>query len=338
MSLFHNNGYISNLINSRQFGVVNSQAQSKPTAQPVKGRFLTTQTAVLSASQTAQPTFQIPNFNGLPLSALRFNVSTSITTGATATEVLPIEDVIQQLQLTDNTGNILMQLDGRKNDISLTARLFSNNGQYTPSTSLTGVASGTASLTTTYTGLWNIEYPFSIPASAFPLNLNVIFSGLNDLVISGQASLASGSATLSIYADYISHSFTYAKIRSIDIPVNGSGELTLNTYYDQLQTYLLQSYQYGVDSVLGSNGITFSTDGSLQQLNVPLQSYINEENLNYPNSVSSGVGHIKGFVNLFSPVFSQTASTQLQMNFDTPPSLINPNYTNKVRSYWIEVL
>lgn len=338
MALFNNpSGLLSGLLGSAQKGVASAVPQAKPTAQPVKGRFLTTQTATLGASQSAQPTFQIPNFNGLPMSSLKFSVSTSVTDTTTTATVLPVESVIAQLQLTDNVGNILMQLDGRKNDVSLTARLFSNNGQYLPSGYLTGTTSSSAT-PATYTASWNIEYPFSIPASAFPLNLNVIFSGLSDLATAGATGLTAGTATISIYADYVAHSFTYAKIRSIDIPVSGTGNITLNTFYDQLQTYLLQAYQYGADANIGSNGITFSTDGSLQQLNVPLQSYINEENLNYPNSVSSGVGHVAGFVNLFSPAFRQTAASQLQITFGTAPSLLNPNYTDKVRSYWVEAI
>ncbi|MEM0050103.1 MAG: hypothetical protein QXW39_06190 [Candidatus Bathyarchaeia archaeon] len=340
MALFNNpSGLLSGLLTSKQTGSTTAAAAvSKPVnAQPVKGRFLTTQSATLGAAQVAAPTFQIPNFNGLPMSSLKFAINTSITDTTTTATVLPVESVIAQLQLTDNVGNIIMQLDGRKNDISLSARLFSNNGQYTPSPYLTGTTSNSAT-PGTYTASWNIEYPYSIPASAFPLNLNVIFSGFGDLATAGAAGLTAGSASISIYGDYVNHSFTYAKLRSIDIPIAGTGTITLNTFYDQLQTYLLQAYQYGSDSVIGPNGITFSTDGSLQQLNVPLESYIDEENLNYPNSVSPGVGHINGFINLFSPAFKETAATQLQINFASVPSLLNPNYSGKIRSYWVEAL
>jgi hypothetical protein len=231
-----------------------------------------------------------------------------------------------------------MQLDGRKNDISLSARLFSNNGQYNPSLYLTGTSSNATAASTTYTSTWNIEYPYSIPASAFPLNLNVVFSGFGDLATANASSIASGTASLSLYGSYIPHSFTYAKLRSIDIPVSGAGEITLNTFYDQQQNYLLQAYQYGSDSNIGANGITFSTNGSLQELNVPLQSFIDEENLAYPNSVSSGVGHINGFINLFSPAFTATAATQLQVAFANAPTLLNPNYTDRVRTYWVEAI
>jgi hypothetical protein len=339
MGLFNNSsGFLSGLLGSAQTTVTKA-APKQSVSAPVKGRFLTTQTATIGTTQTAAPTFQIPNYNGLPMSSLKLTLNTSVTSSSTATTVLPAEAAIAELQLTDNVGNILMQLDGRKYDISLTARLFSNNGQYNPSPYLTGSATSDAlAASTTATAAWNIEYPFSIPASAFPLNLNVVFSGLGDLVPSGDAALASGSATLSIYGSYVAHSFTYAKIRSIDIPVTGAGNITLNTYYDGLQTYLLQAYQYGNDSDIGSNGITFSTDGSLQQLNVPLANYIQEENLNYPNSVSSGVGHIDGYVNLFSPAFKESAATQLQIDFSSAPSLLNSNYANEVRTYWIEAL
>jgi len=334
MALFSSKGLLSKFETAQ----VAKPAQVARVAAPVKGRFLTTQSATLGATQVAQPTFQIPNFNGLPMSSFKLTLNTSVTSTATATTVLPAEAAIAELQITDNVGNILLQLDGRKNDISLTARLFSNNGQYNPSPYLTGTSSNALAANTTATAVWNIEYPFSIPASAFPLNLNVVFSSLGDLVPSGAAALASGSATLSIYGSYVAHSFTYAKVRSIDIPVTGAGTITLNTYYDGLQTYLLQAYQYGNDSVIGSNGITFSTDGSLQQLNVPLENYIQEENLNYPNSVSSGNGHINGFINLFSPAFKESAATQLQINFATAPSLLNSNFANEVRTYWVEAL
>ncbi|MEM3264669.1 MAG: hypothetical protein QXH07_01815 [Thermoplasmata archaeon] len=340
MALFNRqSGLLSGLLTSKQVGSTTASAV-KPVvnAQPVKGRFLTTQSATLGTAQVAAPTFQIPNFNGLPLSSLKFAITTSITDTTTTATVLPVESVIAQLQLTDNVGNIIMQLDGRKNDISLSARLFSNNGQYSPSPYLTGSTTSNTAAPGTYTASWNIEYPYSIPASAFPLNLNVIFSGFGDLATANASGLTAGSASISIYGDYVAHSFTYAKLRSIDIPVAGTGTITLNTFYDQQQVYLLQAYQYGSDSVIGPNGITFSTDGSLQQLNVPLESYINEENLNYPNSVSPGVGHINGFVNLFSPAFKETAATQLQINFASVPSLLNPNYQGKIRSYWVEAL
>jgi hypothetical protein len=337
MALFSSKGLLSKFETPKI--TAPSAAQVARVAAPVKGRFLTTQSATLGATQVAQPTFQIPNFNGLPMSSLKLTLNTSVTSTATATTVLPAEAAIAELQITDNVGNILVQLDGRKNDISLTARLFSNNGQYTPSPYLTGSATSNAlAASTTATAVWNIEYPFSIPASAFPLNLNVVFSSLGDLVPSGDAALASGSATLSIYGSYVAHSFTYAKVRSIDIPVTGAGTITLNTYYDGLQTYLLQAYQYGNDSNIGTNGITFSTDGSLQQLNVPLENYIQEENLNYPNSVSSGNGHVNGFINLFSPPFKESAATQLQINFASAPSLLNSNFANEVRTYWVEAL
>ena len=341
MGLFNStSGPLSSLFGASQAGAV-SNAVSAPVkvSQPVKNRFLTTQTATLGSAQTAAPTFQIPNFNGLPMSSLSMKVSTSVTDTTTTATVLGVESAIAQFQLTDNVGNILMQLDGRKNDISLTARLFSNNGQYNPSPYLTGTSSSSAT-PGTYTASWNIEYPFSIPASKFPLNLNVVFSALGDLSQGNSDGITAGSVTLSVYGSYIAHSFTYAKIRSIDIPVSATGNITLNTFYDQLQTYLLQAYQYGADSNIGisGNGITFSTDGSLQQLNNPLQQYINEENLNYPNSVSSGVGHIGGFINLFSPVFTQTAATQLSIDFTSTPSLLNSNYSKETRSYWVEQL
>jgi len=320
-------------------GATGVSQPTKPAGQPVKGRFLVTQTATLGSTSVAQPTFQIPNFNGLPMSALKFVISATITDTTTTATSLGVESVIKKFQITDNVGNILLDLDGTKNDISLTARLFSNNGQYQPSTNLAGNTSGNFTPGTVTTS-WVIEYPFSVPASAFPLNLNVAFSGLASLATAGPTGLTGGTATITIYGDYIAHSFTYAKLRSIDIPVTGTGTITLNTYYDQLQTYLLQAYQYGADNNISSsgNGITFSTDGSLQQLNVPLASYTQEENLNYPNSVSSGSGHVAGFVNLFSPVFAQTAATQLQVNFTAAPGLINGNYTQEVRTYWVEAL
>jgi hypothetical protein len=133
-------------------------------------------------------------------------------------------------------------------------------------------------------------------------------------------------------------------IKNISIPVSATGTAVLNPYFDQGRNYLLQAYQYGVvsttnssaDNSIGSTGtgITFTPNGSLTISNAPLQTFIDKENIAYANTVSTGVGHVYGLINLFTNPFNANPSTNLSINFTSAPSVYGGS--NQIRTIWIE--
>ncbi len=305
-------------------GSVKAAVEPNPVSQ-----FLVQLTSPLGSNLSPQTTQQIPNYKGLPLTTLRLVLSVSETAGSTAPSgFLPIENAIQKLQIISNDGTILMDLDGSYSDISYWARLLTKGGIYTPSPTPNVAASSTESYT------WEIAFPFGVRASDFPLKLNVVFNTLSSLT-TGSTPLSSANATLTLYGTYSYANVSRTILRNSYIPVSAIGNIVLNTQYDAGRTYLLQAYSYGADSNI--NSITFSTDGSLQYQNVPLSEFINKENILYANSVSQGVGHINGFINLFTPKFTETPATQFSINFAAAPYVVYTSNSNAIRSYWQEL-
>ena len=292
-------------------------------------QFLVQLNSSLGSNLSPQTTQLLSNYKGLPLTNLRLILSVSETAGATAPSgFLPIENAIQKFQIIANDGTILTDFDGAYSDVSYWARLLTKGGIYTPSPTPSVGASSTG----TYT--WELSLPFGIKASDFPLKLNVVFNTLSSLT-TGSTPLASANATLSLYGTYSPANVVRTILKSSYIPVSATGNIVLNTQYDAGKTYLLQAYSYGADSNI--NNITFSTDGSLQYQNVPLSEFINKENILYANSVSQGVGHINGFINLFTPQFTETPATQLAINFASLPYVVYTSNSNAIRSYWQEL-
>ena len=70
--------------------------------------------------------------------------------------------------------------------------------------------------------------------------------------------------------------------------------------------------------------------------NAPLEAFITTENTKYPNTVSTGVGHETGLINLFTNTFKATAATQFNVDFTSAPSTGGyAGQSNQIRSIWV---
>ena len=278
----------------------------------------------LSGNLASQNVVQIPNYKDLDISSLTLQLSVSQTNGATApTGVANIESVIKTLELQAANGKDIWRLDGSLYDISDVGRYLTPSGTVNNSPFLS------TTISTTVTSTWNINIPFGIPASMFPLKLFTTFNTLNAM-----ASTLNGMTvtvnSFTILASYHKINPAPVQLKAINIPVAATGNQTLTQYYDQGHTYYSQFIVYGnvqqsgaSDGAIGSTGtgITFSPDGSLYLSNTPLQAFIQKENNTYPNTVSTGVGHETGMVNLFTNPFVASAATQFQIDFTSTPSV-----------------
>ena len=303
----------------------NGSGATKSSVSTISNQYIfSSGTQNLGSNLTDIATFPIPNFRNMNLSSLKFVLTMNGTAGATApTSMNPIEYGVKKLQIATAGGVILMDLDGSKNDISIMARYLTLGGKYTASTTpATPSASGNTS------GVWNLSFPFGIPASFFPLTLTMTFNTLSSLT-GGSTPLASATLNMNMYASYTTAGMSATKIKSLDIPVASSGDIALQSNFPQGRTIITLVYQYGADANLDS--VYFAPDGLTPELNnAPLSSLVDKEDIVYPVAQ-----HIDGFINLFTDVFSVNPSTSFSINFTNAPSLLNGT-ANKLRTYWIE--
>jgi hypothetical protein len=300
-----------------------------------------TGTVSLGSNLLPQTTQLIPNYNNTAMSSFKIALTVTDTTGGSTAPsgVQPIESVIQQIRVQTNDGIDLINASGAYLDLSATARYLTPGGLYYPSPT-----PADTSTSTPYAVTWNLVFPFSVDASKFPLKCFVTYNTLG----SRATTLNSMTSTvnLSFYANYTPHTFTAAKIKNISIPVAATGTIPLSTYYDIGSKYLLQAYQYGTlstsssssDNAIGTtgSGITFTPDGSLSTSSAPLQTFVDKENIAYPNSISTGIGHIYGMINLFSDPFVATAASTHPINFASAPSVYGAS--NQVRTICVEAI
>lgn len=328
-------GLLSGLLNK-------TAASSAVSAPPVNEQLVASFGSIaLGAGPAPQNMVQIQNYNGLPMSSMKLHLSVTDTTGATTTpsEVFSIENVIQELKLQTNSGINLFDFQGTLLDISTTSRYLNPvglvNNSPTPADSATS---------TQYTQTWDIVLPFAVAAKYFPLKLFFTASPLASRATTLNA-MTSTINTLSVYASYHPISVFDQAIINQTIPVSGTGQINLAPQMLQDRTYYMQAYQYGAvegsgasDSPIGStgNGITFTPSGQLYIQNAPLQSFITTENTKYPNTVSTGVGHETGMVNLFTNTFKASAATQFNVDFTSAPSTGGyAGQSGQIRSIWV---
>ena len=285
----------------------------------------------LTNNLLSQNVVQVPNYKNLDISSLTLQLSVSSTTSTSApTGVVPIESVIKSLEIQSINGkDIWRPLDGSLFDISNFARYLNpagvvNNSPFFPT-----------AVSTTATTSWNVNIPFAINRKHFPLKVFVTFNTL----ASCATTLNSMTVTVSSFtmlASYHDIKPADVMLKPISVPVTAAGNATLQQYYDIGHTYYSQILSYGnvqestaSDSVIGSTGtgITFTPDGSLYLSNVPLQAFIQKENNTYPNTVSAGVGHETGMVNLFTNPFVATAASQLSVDFTSTPNVATNTQT-----------
>lgn len=296
----------------------------------------------LNAGLQPQNMVQIPNYNGLPYSSFRIHLSVTDTTGNTTAVVTPysIENVIHGFNLQTKDGKNIFNFAGDQLDISNSARYLDPNGLINnapnPANSVTA---------TTTTSTWDIIIPFAVSQKYAPLKLFVVFNPV-----------ASRAATINLLGSVVNSMQVFASYHQVNvidqavinqtIPNSSTGNIALQSNYLLNRTYYLQAYNYGqvqgasaADTYIGTsgNGITFTPNGSLYLQNVPLATFIAKENAKYPNTVSAGVGHEVGMVNLFSDPFVATASTQLTIGFTTAPSTQGcyGGAANQMRSIWV---
>lgn len=295
----------------------------------------------LGAAQAPQNMVQIQNYNGLPMSSLKLHLSVTDTTGGTTAPsgVFSIENVIQELKLQTNSGINLFDFNGTLLDISTTSRYLNPVGLINNSPTPADSAVSTA-----YTSTWDIVLPFAVAAKYFPLKLFFTAAPLASRATTLNA-MTSTINTLAVYASYHPISVFDQQIINQTISVPGTGTINLSTQYLQDRTYYMQAYQYGAvesssatDSPIGSsgNGITFTPNGQLYLQNAPLEAFITTENTKYPNTVSTGVGHETGLINLFTNTFKATAATQFNVDFTSAPSTGGyAGQSNQIRSIWV---
>jgi hypothetical protein len=279
----------------------------------------------LNNNLQSQNVIQVPNYKNLDISSLTLQLSVSSTTTATAPSgVVPIESVIKGLEIQSMSGkDIWRPLDGSLFDISNYARYLNPSGVVNNSPFFPTAVSTTATTT------WNINIPFGINNKHFPLKLFVTFNTLGST-----ASTLNGMTvtvnSFSILASYHKINPADIMLKPLSVPITAAGNISLQQYYDIGHTYYSQILNYGnvqestaSDSPIGSTGtgIVFTPDGSLYMSNVPLQAFIQKENNTFPNTVSAGVGHEVGMVNMFTNPFVASAASQLSIDFTSVPNV-----------------
>ncbi|MEM3265762.1 MAG: hypothetical protein QXH07_07395 [Thermoplasmata archaeon] len=311
------------------------------TGQPVNNQLVASFGSIaLNSNLQPQNMVQIPNYNGLPMSSFKISLNVTDTTGSTAPSgVFPIETVIKELKIQTNNGINIVDFDGALFDISNTARYLNPVGLINNSPTPADSAASTS-----YTADWELIVPFGIDAKYFPLKLFFTAAPLSyrATTLNGMTSTIN---SLKIYASYHPISIVDQAIVNQTIPVPGTGTINLQPQYPLNRTMYMQAYVYGAvqsssatDSPIGVNGsgITFSPNGALNIQNAPLQTFIDEENTKYANTVSAGVGHEVGMVNLFTPPFVTNAATQFSIDFTSAPSTSGAEgQTNQIRSIWL---
>jgi hypothetical protein len=278
----------------------------------------------LGSNLGTQNVVQVPNYKGLDISSISLSIELSQVNGSTSPSGMAnVETAIKTLEIQAANGKDIMRLDGSLYDISNFGRYLNAAGVVSNSPILETTAS------TTFTPSWNINIPFAIPASLFPLKLFVTFNTLSSMA-STLNSMTVEVTSFKIVASYHKVNPTPMQLKAISIPVSATGTAQLNQYLDQGKTYYSQFMSYGdvqtssdTDDPIASTGtgITFTPDGSLYISNASLQSFISKENNAYPNTVSTGVGHETGLVNLFVNPYVASAATQFSVDFTSTPSV-----------------
>ena len=298
-------------------------------------------TTSLGGNTLPQNMVEIPAYRGLAASSFRLHLSVTDTTGATTAPsgVNSIENVIKNITLQTASGKNIVNMDGSLLDISNTARYLDPQGLINNSPTPADSATSTA-----YTDSWDITVPFAIANKHFPLKLFVTYNTLSSRATTLN-SMTSQINALNVYMSYHPISVLDQAIVNQTIPVSSTGNINLATQYLLNRLYYMQAYVYGdvqassaTDSPIGATGqgVTFTPDGSLYMQNSPLQSFINLENSKYPNTVSTGVGHETGMVNLFTNPFKATSSTQFNVGFTSAPSTGGASgQSNQIRSIWV---
>ena len=323
-------------------GLLSGSGLSKTVVAPPVNEQLVASYGSIALNSNTQPQNMvlIQNYNNLPMSSMKLHLSVTDTTSTTVPSgVFSIENVINELKLQTNSGINLFDFSGTLLDISTTSRYLNPAGLVNNSPTPADSAASTQ-----YTETWDIVLPFAVAAKYFPLKLFFTASPLASRATTLN-SMTSTINTLSLYASYHPISVIDQSIVNQTIPVSGTGQINLAPQYLQNRTYYMQAYQYGAvqgsgatDSPIGAagNGITFTPNGQLYLQNAPLQSFITTENTKYPNTVSTGVGHETGMVNLFTNTFTATASTQFNIDFTSAPSTGGyAGQSNQIRSIWV---
>jgi len=264
----------------------------------------------------------IPNYYNLDMSSIKIALSVSDVIGTTApTTATVIETLLKNFQLQTNAGRNLMILDGSQFDISNISRYLNAQGVINNS----GLA-GTTTTSTTSSSIYNVIIPMAVNRKWFPLELFTTYNTLASRAATLNSLTTSTVNSLQVFANYHALNPPDLQLKTISIPVAGTGTTSFNQFYDQGKTYYSQYISYGdaqeadaADTFIASSGtgITFTRNGSLEVSNAPLQTFIDKENLAYPNTVSAGVGHETGLINLFTDPFVATAATQFSINFTT---------------------
>lgn len=296
----------------------------------------------LSAGLQTQNVVLIPNYKNLDISSLTLQLNTSITNTATApTNVNGIESVIKQFTIQANNGkNIWQPLDGSLYDISNYGRYLNTAGVVDNSPAFSATVSATVPQT------WNINIPFAISRTLFPLklfttfNVNAAIAGTTN----GSTAVVNSMSVLASYHDLgLKDAKSQVQLKPISVPVVAAGTASLQQYYDYGRVYYSQILSYGdvqnsdaSDSPIGSTGtgITFTPNGELYNSNVPLEAYIAQENNRFPNTVAAGIGHETGLVNLFTDPFVAGAASELSIDFTSTPTVARN--ANSLRLLMIE--
>lgn len=338
----NSNGIISVLKNMLSGSAVPKSASSGSAVSPaVNSQLIASFGSVdLNDNLQAQNLVQVPNYNNMAMSSMKLHISVTDTTSTSVpTGVNSIENVIKTLKLQTANGVNIFDFDGSLLDISCTARYLNPNGVVNNSPTPADSAASTG-----YTETWDIIIPFSVAAKYFPAKLFVVVNTLSSraTTLNGMTSTVNA---IDVYANYHNVSVIDQAIVNQTLPVASTGNINLSTNYLQNRTYYMQAYQYGdvqsssaTDSPIGAtgNGITFTPNGALYNQNTPLQAFIDKENTQYPNTVSTGVGHEIGMINLFSDVFEATAATQLSIDFTSAPSTGGASgQSNQIRAIWV---
>ena len=330
------------ILSGIQNAINKTPASAAVNAPPVNEQLVASYGSIaLGSGPAPQNMVLIQNYNGLPMSSMKLHLSVTDTTGGTTAPsgVFSIENTMQELKLQTNSGINLFDFNGTLLDISTTSRYLNPvglvNNAPTPADS---------AVSTAYKADWDIVLPFAVAAKYFPLKLFFTASPLASRATTLNA-MTSTINTLSVYASYHPISVFDQTIVNQTIPVSGTGQINLAPQLLQDRTYYMQAYQYGdvenssaSDSSIGStgNGITFTPNGQLYLQNAPLQSFITTENTKYPNTISTGVGHETGMINLFTNTFKATSATQFNIDFTSAPSTGGyAGQSNQIRSIWV---
>lgn len=236
------------------------------------------------------------SYNGLPLTALHFQLSVTDTAGGTTAPATlqSLENVIKTFKLQSLNGNYsepVLNMDGTYFNFSRTQRLKNPYGYYV------SAGTGTATTSGTTTNDYNFDLYFTIRPELFPLKPTVTFN-----TVSSRATTLNGltsGATLTVTGDYTkslpngqpSMSARRTRMKFLAASQSSTGTPALQSNWDKSVTIVQQALDFGADGNLSnSNTFNFSLGGQQIFNNKPYQDIINAENAKFP-----GTSHISGF-------------------------------------------